>query len=450
MKAPRRSEVLKALPESATPLVVRLLAEADERRMAVYLVGGPVRDWLLGRGVVDVDLLVEGREGAGAAELARAAVPRDVKQTTHERFGTVTLGAGGGIDLATVRRERYEHVGALPTVEAGTLLEDLQRRDFTVNALALPLSREARVRHPEIVEVEGGLADLTQRRLRVLHPRSFHDDPTRALRAARLAPRLGFTLSRGSRPALRQALRDGAFGRVSGDRLRREIVKLFDDARAGLDPSRALRLLSEWHVLGALEPGLGLDSAVMAPLRRLGRAVASPPWRHGRWRPWVVGLSLWLGAAAPSQRRHVLDRFSVRGATAVRIAGFVRARDGWMRALERARGRGAIDAVLRRLDEEELYGLYASIAAPALRRRIVRYAVEDRGRRAPLGGDDLIGIGLEGQAVGRVLARIRAAYLDGTVCNREEALVLARELVHRRAPPRTKRPPGKRKPAGRR
>jgi tRNA nucleotidyltransferase (CCA-adding enzyme) len=438
---------MRAIPKSTASLVARLLAEADERRLAVYLVGGPVRDCLLGREIVDVDLVIDDR--AGAPEFARVAAPPDAKLTVHERFGTVTLGVGTAtIDVATARRERYEYDGALPTVEAGTLLEDLERRDFTVNALALPLSREARVRHSDIVEVGGGLADLQQRRLRVLHPRSFHDDPTRALRAARLAPRLGFTLSRESRPALRRALRGGAFGRVSGDRLRREIVKIFDDARVGLDPPRALRLLAEWHVLAALEPGLELDPVVVSPLRRLGRAIANPPWRHGRWRPWVVGLSLWLGPAAPGQRRHVLGRFSVRGATAARIAGFPRARDGWMRALERARGRGSIDAVLRRLDEEELFGLYASIASPALRRRIVRYAEEDRGRRAPLGGDDLIGLGLEGPAVGRVLARIRAAYLDGAVRNRDEALALARELAHRRAAPRVKRKSSNRKPAG--
>jgi tRNA nucleotidyltransferase (CCA-adding enzyme) len=269
----------------------------------------------------------------------------------------------------------------------------------------------------------------------VLHPRSFHDDPTRALRAARLAPRLGFTLSRGSRSALRDALRDGAFGRVSGDRLRREIVKLFDDSALGLDPARALRLLADWHVLGALEPGLTLEREVVVPLRRLGRAVEAPPWRRGRWRPWVAGLELWLAPAPPSLRRRVLRRFSVRGETAKRIDAFAKARDGWLRGLERARGRGAIDGLLRQLDEEDLHALYA-VVAPSMRRRIVRYAVEDRSRRAPIGGDDLVAIGLEGPAVGRALARIRAAYLDGAVSDRSEALALARELSRRKEPAR--------------
>jgi tRNA nucleotidyltransferase (CCA-adding enzyme) len=443
MKKPDLAAVSRAVPEETASLLRSVLREADARRLAVFLVGGPVRDLLLDRELRDVDLVVTRRGDAGAADLARAVATGDTRFTAHDRFGTVSLQRGEvRIDLATVRRERYPHDGALPTVEAGTLEEDLGRRDFTVNALALPLSDAARSQYAGVVDFNDAVVDLEQRRLRVLHPHSFHDDPTRALRAARLAARLGFTLSRGSRSALRDALRDGAFGRVSGDRLRREIVNLFDDSVLGLDPSRALRLLSEWHVLGAIEPGLTLEREAVVPLRRLGRAIAAPPWRRGRWRPWVAGLGLWLAPAPPSLRRRVLRRFSVRGETARRIGAFAAARDGWLRALDRARGRGAIDGLLRQLDEEDLHALFAT-AAPALRRRIVRYAADDRSRRAPVTGDDLTAIGLEGPAVGRALARIRAAYLDGAVSDRAEALALARELLQRRRG--AKPAPGRRK-----
>jgi hypothetical protein len=134
----------------------------------------------------------------------------------------------------------------------------------------------------------------------------------------------------------------------------------------------------------------------------------------------------------------VLRRFSVRGETATRIGAFAKERDGLRRALERARGRGAVDSLLRRLDEEDLYALYATVA-PGLRRRIARYAAEDRSRRAPVTGNDLMGIGLEGPAVGRALARIRAAYLDGAVNDRNEALALAHELLRRGSPRPTRR-----------
>jgi tRNA nucleotidyltransferase (CCA-adding enzyme) len=424
-------EILRALPPGHAALLESVLAAAGERGAAVYLVGGPVRDWLLGRALRDVDLVLE-PGGADARSLAQAAAGPGDAVVAHDRFGTVVLRRGDvALDIATSRREVYEHPGALPAVEPAPLLEDLQRRDFTVNALAIPLSREACVRHRGIVDPSGGVADLEGRTLRVLHDRSFHDDPTRALRAARLGPRLGFSLARGSLSALRGALREGAFGRVSGERLRRELSRLFEDAAGGLDPSRALRLLSDWHVLAVLEPGLRFEPEVVAPLRRLGRAVATPPWPAGRWRPLVTGLAVWLAPLAAQLRRRTLRRFAVRGGVAERIAEMPSLRDRTLRAVSRARGRGAIDALLAGLAEEELHALHAW-AEPALRRRIARFASEDRHRRLPINGTDLAALGLAGPAVGRALARVRSAVLDGAVKSREEALALAVEVARPR------------------
>jgi tRNA nucleotidyltransferase (CCA-adding enzyme) len=432
VSAPALADALRAMPEATATLVRVVVEAADAGGVCLYLVGGPVRDLLLGRPVRDVDLLIEPRADESAEKLARGVAPEDAAVTAHDRFGTVTIQSGDvAIDFATVRSESYAHYGALPTVAAGTLAEDLRRRDFTVNALALPLTREARARYPGVVDVESGLEDLANRTLRVLHERSFHDDPTRILRAARLGPRLGFALSRASRSALRSALRDGAFGRVSGDRLRREIVKLFDDARLGLDPTRALRLLSDWHVLGALEPGLSLPREAASPLRRVRRCVAAPPWRAARWRPWVTGLAVWLAPLPPQLRRRTLRRFGVRGAVAERILGMPKMRERSLRALAKARGRGAIDAQLQGLQEEELFALYAW-ASPAVQRRLTRYGGEDRHRRLPVSGADLTALGLSGPAVGRALERIRVAFLDGSVQSREEALLLAGEVGRQR------------------
>lgn len=430
MRRPRTKELLRALPPGSAELVERVLERADAEGASVHLVGGPVRDFLLERPLRDVDLIVEPGP-LEAAGLARAAAPEGAEVAVHERFGTVVLRVGDvAIDLADARKESYEHPGALPTVEGASLEEDLWRRDFSVNALALPLSKAARAAHAGIVDPTGGLDDLGRRSLRVLHRESFRDDPTRALRAARLAPRLGFTLSRGSRSSLRGALREGAFGRVSGDRIRRELVKAFDDARIGLDPARALRLLGDWHVLGALEPGLGFDRSAAAPLRRVGRAVADPPWAAQRWRPWASGLAVWLAPLPPQLRRRTLRRIAVRGALADRVAGMPRLRDRLLRAIARARGRGAVDAVLRDVPEEELHALHAW-ADTAVRRRIARFAAEDRHLRLPVGGQDLAALGLEGPAVGRALDRLRAAVLDGKVRSRDEALALAAEVARR-------------------
>ncbi len=429
MIGPTPRDVLAAVPTPCASLVRALAREGERLDVGVFLVGGPVRDLLLGRPLRDVDLIVEGGGTGTALALAESTAPQGARIVAHGRFGTVRVALDGvTVDLATVRSEAYARPGALPSVGPGSLEDDLRRRDFTVNALAIALNRVARHGRPPVIEADGGRRDLEAGVLRVFHPRSFHDDPTRALRAARLAARLAFSLSRGTRSALRDALRDGAFGAVSGDRLRREIEKLFEDCTLGLDPPRALRLLAQWHVLGALEPGLELPRASATPLRRLGRALAAPPWPPGRMRPWAAGLAVWLAPLDATLRRRTLRRLSVRGELAQRLAGFPKERDAWLRALARAAGRGAIDALLGEIDEDRLLALHAWAPAP-VRRRIVRWANQDRARRPPVGGADLVALGLSGPAVGRALARLRAAYLDGTVRDRADALALARELA---------------------
>jgi len=424
-------QVLRAIAKESRALVKALIEEGERSEVGVLLVGGPVRDFLLGRPLRDVDLIVEPAPNRSAETLARAVAPDEVRVVAHDRFGTVRMeGKGAAVDLATVRAESYEHPGALPTVRDGVLEDDLTRRDFTVNALAIPLTPVARRGRPGIVDPGEGLRDLEERVLRVFHKRSFHDDPTRALRAARFVPRLGFTMSRGSRSALRSALRDGAFGGVSGERLRAEIGRLFEDPVQGLDPSRALRLLADWHVLAALEPGLTLPSESVAPLRRLGRAMVDPPWDAARRRPWVIGLMVWMAPLDASLRRRALRRLAVRGEVASKIVAFPKARDLWLRKIGRARGRGTTDSALSDADDEELLALLAW-APPNLRRRIQRYALQDRLARLPINGDDLLAIGIRGPAVGRALARIRVAFLDRAVRNREEALALAREIARR-------------------
>jgi tRNA nucleotidyltransferase (CCA-adding enzyme) len=412
-------------------LIERLTQEADAAGFSLYLVGGAVRDFLLGLPVRDVDLSVAGPDGASAEALSERVAGNEFQVRKHGRFGTLRISTVEvGVDLATLRSESYPHPGALPKVGAGTFEEDLQRRDFTINALAIPLIGLDRNSEITVIDIQGGLEDLEAKQLRVNHSKSFHDDPTRALRAARLAPRLGFTLSRDSRSSLRDALRDGAFGAVSGDRLRREFERLFADASRGQNPAEPLKLLQDWHVLSVLEPGLSFERKAVTPLRRLGKLLAMPLWRTRDFRPWVAGLCIWLAPLPPALRGRVVKRLSIRGEASNRIVGFAKSRNRWTKLLERARGRGAIDGLLQGIDEEQFHALFAS-SDPRIRRRLERWAAEDRDRRPPVTGRDLENAGITGPAVGRALSRIRSAYLDGAVANREEALALARELQQR-------------------
>jgi tRNA nucleotidyltransferase (CCA-adding enzyme) len=424
-------DILAAVPDATAVLLSRIARVAVARATAIHLVGGPVRDLLLDREIVDVDLVVEGDVRALAEAVKKGSDGDDLSLVSHDRFGTVRIEAPNAqIDLAQLRNETYAHPGALPDVEAGNLAQDMRRRDFSINALICAVHAADPAKPMPIVDLEGGLEDLRQRRLRILHSRSFHDDPTRAWRAARFTARLGFSLDRKSRNVLRDALRDGAFGAVSGERWRRELQLTFDEARRGVHAGQVLRALSDWHVLSALEPGLLLAPDSMVPLRRLSRAIANPEWAAPRSRPWVSGLSIWLAPLPAALRRRTLERFSIRGEQARRIVQFGRDAERMLRALARARGRGAVDTALGDLPEETVQALYA-LAAGSVRRRMLRWGAEDRRRRAPVGGAELAELGLAGPDVGRALARIRSGFLDGEVANREEALALAEEIAKR-------------------
>jgi tRNA nucleotidyltransferase (CCA-adding enzyme) len=319
------------------------------------------------------------------------------------------------------------------------------RRDFTVNAMAIPLNTVAGEGRARLVDPLGGRADLAARRLRILHERSFHDDPTRAFRAARLAARLGFALDASSRRALAAALAAGAFDAVSGERFRAELAKLFAEP----DPGRALARLEAWGVLVRISRGLALAPEARRALRRLGSLLADEPVAGGAG-SLETGLCVWLAPLAPAVRRRALERFALRGRPAARVAGFPALARRTLRALRRARSRGAADAVLRGLAHADLLAL-AAVADAASRRRIVRHAREDRALRLPVDGSDLGALGLSGPALGRALAALRRAFLDGELASRDEALAWARRRarVQGRGPRPAARPATRARGAGR-
>ena len=217
---------------------------AEDSDTACYLVGGAVRDALLGRTVLDLDTAVE---GDGVAFARRLGERLRVPVVQHPGFGTATVSfpAGYRLDVASTRRERYRKPGALPSVEPAPLEEDLMRRDFTVNSLAVPISRIDR-RH--LVDPSGGVEDLERRLLRVHHDGSFLDDPTRILRGVRFEARLRFRLEERTEELAREALSAGALASVSEGRLRRELRLVAAEERSPVARLRDLGVPT--HVLG--------------------------------------------------------------------------------------------------------------------------------------------------------------------------------------------------------
>jgi tRNA nucleotidyltransferase (CCA-adding enzyme) len=242
-------ERLRSLPGGS-----ELLALAREHPGTVELVGGAVRDIMLGLRPRELDVIVQSDVGPLADALA-ARVGGEL--TLHERFGTAVVRSDRlSIDIATIRGESYPSPGALPDVYRGTPDEDLERRDFTVNAIAVGLSAQDA---GQLRAAPGALADLEARLLRVMHDRSFLDDPTRILRLVRYAARLGFELEPHTVALAVEALAIGALRRVSGPRLGAELRLAFAEA----DPVAPLADLDRLGVFTAWEPGVSFDEHVV-------------------------------------------------------------------------------------------------------------------------------------------------------------------------------------------
>ncbi|MDE2836203.1 MAG: hypothetical protein OXL97_01650 [Chloroflexota bacterium] len=396
-----------ALAPDDLALLRRLGDAAADEGVELWLVGGPVRDALLGRPVLDLDLTSE----APAAELGpRLAERLGGTCGARSAFGTVKLRLGRRtIDLATARAEVYPYPASLPVIVAhADMADDLARRDFGINAMAASLHPR---RFGELLDAEGGIDDLNAGGVRVLHRASFRDDPTRLFRAARYVSRLGFRMDGATRRQLRRNLTH--VDALSAARVRREIERLL----AEQDAARALLTAVRLGVLPAVEAGLAAPE-VRAALRRAGA--------RG-----LRGLALLGALTYPLPPEHS-DAFRERIAATNRQAQVVRAVVSLREAeqgLTRARRPSEVSAIVGNAPREAVEAASAAAASAAARRNLARYLRMSR-RRTPLDGHDLLAIGMpEGPAIGATLATLRNAVLDGAVRTRAQAERFVRERL---------------------
>ncbi|MDO8524974.1 MAG: hypothetical protein Q7S07_00610 [Candidatus Omnitrophota bacterium] len=210
-------------------LLKRIGNFANEAGYSAFLVGGTVRDIILGRDSLDLDIVVEG----DAIKLGEAlAKELDGKLVTHRGFGTCSVSIKDGLrlDLATARKEKYRRPGAMPTVEFSSLEDDLSRRDFTINAMAIGLNKD---NFGQLVDLFGGKRDLDLKFIRAMHDRSFIDDPTRIFRAVKLEQRLGFAIEAHTLRLINAAVQDNAISKVSRGRIRKEMALISKEKSKG-------------------------------------------------------------------------------------------------------------------------------------------------------------------------------------------------------------------------
>jgi tRNA nucleotidyltransferase (CCA-adding enzyme) len=419
------------LTDESLALIRLVRTEAERLDFPLYLVGGSVRDLMLGRTIKDFDLTVEG----DAKRLAESILRKyGGKVLFHTRFGTATwtldettykrldvpmLGVSGFppfLDFISARSEVYSKPGALPIVKRSTIEDDLQRRDFAINAMALRLDGRF---WGKLHDPLGGQADVENGYIRILHPRSFVDDPTRMLRAVRYAGRYGFEIEPGTLTLINDEARQ-VLSNLSGERLRHEIDLMFEES----NPSSMLHRLRELNLLNSIHPSLHHANFQLPFLEVLssefGEFTVPDIMTFKRmlgWILWLLPLSEYdIDVIARRLDFPVLLMKSARAASSLL---------GKLPALATSKP-SHWTYYLEELPSISVYAVYLMRREPALR----DYLVHWQNVKPTITGNDLKERGLEpGPRFADILQQIRTAWLDGDVKSEKEEKKLLNSLI---------------------
>lgn len=426
----------RGLSISQRELIQCVADESALRGLALYAVGGLPRDLWMGHEVSDLDLVVEGN----AIELAGTlAAKYGGSITAHSRFGTAKWDLRGTrfgldcdkdtlasafrgrchLDLISARSEVYHRPAALPRIKLGRISDDLRRRDFTINTLAIRLDE---AHFGELRDDFGATKDLQQGIIRVLHSDSFRDDPTRMYRAVRYEQRFGFKIA-GDTLALIPPAR-GLVESLSGPRIRHELDLI-------LDEDRAVSMLTRLGKLGLLKPIHRALPAGQAAIGRVRLAAQSPPFPVRNWSRRNAAWLMWLMALSERQILLLGKRLHQGNAIQKELIALV----GLSRSLKSIR-RGQPSTWVAHLDGQAALTVYVAYLAARRgqrKRMLYRYLAEWRHVRPTMTGHDLHRIGLApGPEYRRILGRLRDAWLDGLVTSQEEERRFLMKILHKK------------------
>ena len=381
---------------------------AANHRIPLYLVGGPVRDVLMGLPVRDLDFVVEG----DAPFLARHVGSKlGGHVVVHHAFGTASVTLDGDrIDLVTARGETYPHPGSLPKVNPGRIADDLARRDFSINAMAVQISDD----RERLLDPHGGLSDVTAGVVRALHAGSFVDDPTRIFRAARYEQRLGFSMEPETSVWVGQAVASCCVQSLTGDRVRHEIERILHEKY----PGPPLMRLAGLGVLSQLTPGLDRLPAVE---RLMGWPSQADP---------MIYLAALVYPLAGSRAEDLVQRLNMPNSWARVVRDTVRLRELEDELSHPALANSGITRMLRGISEDAIRTLvlvsHSSVAALVLQ----EYLDKLRHIGPELNGLDLLAMGVSpGPCVGRMLRELSDAKLDGSVETIDDEKRFVREAL---------------------
>ncbi len=375
---------------------------------------------------MDVDVVIEGDGIRFAEELAKEEAS---EVATHTRFGTasVVFPDGFKIDVATARTESYHAPAALPQVIGGALRQDLYRRDFTINTLAIDLSPK---HFGQLIDYFGGWEDLHSGNIRVLHALSFIDDPTRAFRAIRFATRFNFRISRDTHRLIENAVEARVLEKLSGKRLWTELKNILQEEH----PIPSIRLLHQYKLLSYIHPLITLDSFLLELLYQVQSALN---WFHLNFlkegpRAWLLYLMALLEKLDRAERTEISQRFQLT-TDVQEVLKFYKSDTKDIRARLMGNTDKKLSALyfsLREFPLEVLLYAMARSSEEEIRQQIVLYLRDLRAVRLDIKGDDLIELGMpRGPAIKETLEAVLRARLDGRTPDRQTQLEEAARLV---------------------
>jgi tRNA nucleotidyltransferase (CCA-adding enzyme) len=424
---PRKKMISKLMQERFPERVHDLLMEfgriGDELGYSVYAVGGFVRDLLMRVENFDVDIVVEG-DGIRLAEEVEKKFPCRIR--THKKFGTAIILFPDGlkVDVATARLEVYDSPAALPTVERGSTKMDLYRRDFTINTLAIQLNPKA---FGELIDFFGGVRDIKEKVVRVLHNLSFVEDPTRVFRAIRFEQRLGFQIGKHTQNLMRNAVKMGFMDRLSGGRILSELILILQEE----NPTPALKRMRDFNLFHFLHPHLKCDEEVENLFEQIHHVVS---WfdllfldeRYERWFIYFYGLIDFL---KEGEIHEICQRLAMNDKIRGKVVEGKRQADqsllqlfSWINS-EFQPKRSEIYAALDPLPTEAKLFMMAKTTQMTSRRYISLYFTQLKDTKPLLKGRDLVQMGIKpGPSIRKRLADLLKARLDEQVITRQDEM----------------------------
>lgn len=414
------------LPQRLVTVIEEAGHLADRCGVPLFVVGGCVRDLLLGIENLDLDLVVEGDGIAFARKLGEVLRAR-VK--VHERFGTaIVLSADGfRLDVATARTEYYEYPTALPTVEQSSIKKDLHRRDFTMNALAVRLNGKG---FGDVLDFYGGQRDLNDKVIRVLHGLSFVEDPTRVFRAIRFESRFGFRLGKDTAALIAGAVKMNLFERLSGHRLLEELKLLLSER----EPKQAIKRLAELQLLKFIHQKLSWSDRLNKLLDALDETI---DWYRllyldRKMETWLVYMMGFLELLPERAVKDVLKRFPFSEQEAARLKI---ARVGCHKVIRRLATKRSLKPaeayrLLLGLSDETLLLLMAKSKGETVKRQVSAFLTTYQQVKPILTGADLKAMGLKpGPKFKEILDRLLDARLNGEIKTESEERELVTKLA---------------------